>query len=100
MKVRNRAGMARKAYDSDVKDDEWRELRPLLPQAKSGGRSRTTEVREVYNAIQYFVKTGFNKTKYLQKPKGRCFTQAGTRVPRASIARSATERLSKRSASS
>ena len=50
--------MARKAYDTDVTDDEWKELRPLLPLAKRGGRPRTTEVREVYNAIQYFVKTG------------------------------------------
>lgn len=51
-------GMARKAYDTDVTDDEWEELRPLLPQPKFGGRPRKTEIREVYNGIQYFVKTG------------------------------------------
>jgi putative transposase len=50
--------MARKAYDTDVTDDEWKELRPLLPRAKTGGRPRTTDIREVYNAIQYVVKTG------------------------------------------
>src|ERR1044072_6896737 len=50
--------MARKAYDTDVTDDEWRELRPLLPKPKPGGRPRETDVREVYNAIQYFLKTG------------------------------------------
>jgi putative transposase len=50
--------MQRKAYRTDLSDEEWRQLRPLLPAAKHGGRPRKTSIREVVNAIQYFVKTG------------------------------------------
>ncbi|MBZ0303582.1 MAG: IS5/IS1182 family transposase, partial [Anaerolineae bacterium] len=30
--------MNRKAYPTDLKDAEWEILRPLLPDAKAGGR--------------------------------------------------------------
>lgn len=45
-------------YASDVSDDEYGLIEPLLPPAKHGGRKRTTDLREVLNAILYLVRTG------------------------------------------
>ncbi|WP_193200633.1 IS5 family transposase [Nostoc sp. MG11] len=50
--------MVRKAYSSDLSDLEWEILAPLIPPAKSGGHPRTTDMREVCNAIYYHLKTG------------------------------------------
>jgi len=50
--------MTRKSYASDLNDQEWERLEPLIPLAKSGGRKRTTQMREVMNAIFYVLKTG------------------------------------------
>ena len=50
--------MQRKAYETDLSDEEWRELRPLLPAAKPGGRPREVNLREILNAVQYWLKTG------------------------------------------
>jgi putative transposase len=50
--------MNRKAYPSDLSDEEWAILEPLIPPAKSGGKPRTTEMREVMNAIFYVNKSG------------------------------------------
>ena len=38
-------------YASDVTDDEYGLIEPLLPPARRGGRRRTTDLREVLNAI-------------------------------------------------
>ena len=37
---------------------EWAILEPLIPPAKPGGRPRTTDMREVVNAILYLDRTG------------------------------------------
>ena len=50
--------MAREAYPTDLTDDEWRVLEPLLPPAKPGGRPRSVELREVVNAIRYVLRAG------------------------------------------
>ena len=50
--------MNRKAYPSDLTDKEWVILAPLIPGPKRGGRPRTTDIREVLNAIFYVLKTG------------------------------------------
>ncbi len=50
--------MQRRSYPSDVSDNEWRILEPLIPPAKPGGHPRTTEMREVVNAILYLDRTG------------------------------------------
>jgi len=50
--------MNRKAYPTDLKDGEWEILKPLLPDAKAGGRPRSIDVREVLNAIFYRERTG------------------------------------------
>ena len=38
-------------YPTDLTDTEWTVLTPLIPAAKPGGRPRTTDMREVVNAI-------------------------------------------------
>lgn len=50
--------MKRKAYPSDLTDSEWKLIKPYIPKAKTGGRPRTTDMREVLNGIYYFLKTG------------------------------------------
>jgi putative transposase len=50
--------MKRKAYPSDLTDAEWKLIKPYIPKAKTGGRPRTTDMREVLNGIYYFLKTG------------------------------------------
>src|SRR5205814_9820746 len=47
-----------RSYPSDITDNEWRILEPLIPPAKPGGHPRTTEMREVINAILYLNRTG------------------------------------------
>ena len=48
----------RKAYPSDLTDDQWELLGPLLPPAKRGGRPRSVDLREVVNTIPYVNRTG------------------------------------------
>jgi putative transposase len=50
--------MRRKRYTSDLSDEEWAILEPLIPPAKAGGRPRTTNMRDVLDAIFYILKTG------------------------------------------
>src|ERR1700674_3826088 len=50
--------MRRKRYSSDLSDKEWALLEPMVPAAKPGGRPRTSNMREVVNAIFYVLKTG------------------------------------------
>ena len=45
-------------YASDLSDDEWTLIEPHLPEAQSLGRPRTTDLREVVNAILYVLRSG------------------------------------------
>jgi putative transposase len=45
-------------YATDLTDAAWALLAPLLPAARPGGRPRTTEIRNVVNAIFYLLRTG------------------------------------------
>src|SRR3977135_1467325 len=45
-------------YPSDLTDEEWSHVAPLIPPAKHGGRKRKVEVREVVNGIMYVLSTG------------------------------------------
>lgn len=45
-------------YPSDLTDDEWPHLEPLIPPAKSGGGKRRVNMREVANGIMYVLSTG------------------------------------------
>jgi putative transposase len=48
----------RQAYTSDLADEEWQILEPLLPPEKPGGRPRKYAMREVINGIQYVLRGG------------------------------------------
>jgi putative transposase len=48
----------RLAYATDLTDEEWQILAPLLPPEKSGGRPRKYPLREVINGIQYILRGG------------------------------------------
>ena len=45
-------------YASDMTDGEWRLIEPLLPSPRRLGRPRTTNLREVVNALLYIAETG------------------------------------------
>lgn len=48
----------RKPYKTDLTDSEWELIRELLPPAKTGGRRREVDLREIVNTIFYVDKTG------------------------------------------
>jgi putative transposase len=48
----------RKAYATDLTDEQWAILQPLIPPAKTGGRKRDVSMREVVNAILYLNRAG------------------------------------------
>jgi putative transposase len=48
----------RLTYTTDLTDEEWHILKPLLPPEKVGGRPRTYPIREVFNGIQYILRSG------------------------------------------
>ena len=50
--------MRRKPYPSDLTDEQWDVLASLLPSAKTGGRPRTVDLREVVNGIVYVLRNG------------------------------------------
>ncbi len=45
-------------YPTDLTDDEWTLVKPLIPPAKRGGNRRTVVVREVVNGLMYILGTG------------------------------------------
>ena len=50
--------MSRKAYATDLTDEQWAILAPLIPPAKTGGRRRAVNMREVINTILYLNRAG------------------------------------------
>ncbi len=62
-----------KRYQSDLTDQQWAIIQPLIPTEKDCGRPRTTDMREVMNAIFYLLRTGC-QWDYLPK----CFPPKST----------------------
>jgi len=50
--------MGRKPYPSDLTDEQWALLKPLLPHRGRRGRSRMTDLREIVNALFYHAREG------------------------------------------
>jgi putative transposase len=46
------------SYPSNLTDEEWAVLSPLIPSATPGGRPRKTDMRTAMNAILYLLRTG------------------------------------------
>ncbi|UBF23974.1 IS5 family transposase [Kovacikia minuta CCNUW1] len=50
--------MIERFYDSDLTDEEWQRIEPLLPLAKSLGKHREVSLRDILNAIFYRADNG------------------------------------------
>lgn len=50
--------VARKPYPSDLADEQWELIEVVIPAAKSGGRPREVQMREVINALLYINRSG------------------------------------------
>jgi putative transposase len=48
----------RKPYPTDLTDEQWHVLQPLIPPAKHGGRPRAVDMREVVNTLFYQNRSG------------------------------------------
>ena len=55
---RARYDRSRLRYPSDLTDQEWERLSPLIPPAKRGGNKRRVEEREVVNGLMYILSSG------------------------------------------
>ena len=58
MENRGRYDRCRLRYPSDLTDEEWRLVEPLIPPGKRGGGKRTVVMREVVNGLMYILSTG------------------------------------------
>ena len=47
-----------KRYPTDLTDEEWSRIEPLLPRAPKRGRRRGVDLREILNAIRYMARSG------------------------------------------
>lgn len=50
--------MERKPYPSDLTDEQWKLIEPHIPPEKPGGRRRRVVMREVFNGVEYLMRTG------------------------------------------
>ena len=48
----------RKHYTTDLTDEQWALVEPLIPPQRTGGTKRTADIREVVNAVLYLTKNG------------------------------------------
>ena len=55
---RPRYNRDRLRYPSDLTDEEWALIAPLIPPGKPGGGKRTVDLREVVNGLMYILGTG------------------------------------------
>ena len=55
---RRRYDRCKLRYPSDLTDEEWALIVPVIPPAKRGGGKRTVNIREVVNGLMYVLSTG------------------------------------------
>ena len=58
--------MSQRIYPSDLSDEEWAVLEPMIPAAKPGGYPRRVDMRQILNALFYQQRTGC-QWRYLPK---------------------------------
>lgn len=56
--LRSEPGAARKAYPSDVSDEEWAFVAPYLALVRADAPQREHALRDVYNGLRYLVRSG------------------------------------------
>ena len=85
----------RKSYSSDLSNDQWNFLEPLLPLLRTDGlgRPREVDLREVVNAILYFKRSAATFTL----PNGATLSCATTALGRRSSTRCGRKSASRRS---
>ena len=71
----------RKAYPSDLTDDQWVILEPLIPPAKTGGAPRTVNLREVLNTLFYQNRAGCQWQGKQEREKRLCRRAAHDNSP-------------------
>ena len=50
--------MARTLYPSDLTDEQWSIIAPMIPPPEPGGRPRSVDMRSVINGILYLNRSG------------------------------------------
>ena len=50
--------MSDSGYDTDLSNEQWEMVEEFIPPPKPGGRPRTTDMRRVFDACLYVVRTG------------------------------------------
>jgi transposase len=55
---RRRYDRSKLRYPSDLTDEEWALIAPIIPPAKRGGGKRTVSIREVVNGLMYVLSSG------------------------------------------
>ncbi len=55
---RGRYDRSQLRYPSDLTDEEWALVEPLIPPAKRGGNKRRVDLREIVNGLMYVLSTG------------------------------------------
>ncbi len=56
---RGRYDRSQLRYPSDLTDDEWAWIKPLIPPAKRGGNKRTVNERAVVDGLMYILSSTF-----------------------------------------
>ncbi len=75
-------------YPSDLTDEEWSIVGPLIPDAKGGGNKRTVDIRAVLNEVMYILSTGCQWAALGRGPDARSHSPCALRsVPGAGRAR-------------
>jgi transposase len=57
-RARQAAFERQRRYPTDLTDEEWERIRPLLPKPARRGRKPGVDLREILNAIRYLARTG------------------------------------------
>jgi len=55
---RHRYNRDKLRYPSDLTDEEWSQIKDLIPPARRGGRRRKVVVRDVLDGVMYVLSTG------------------------------------------
>ena len=66
-------------YPSDLSDEEWGLVEPLIPPGKPGGGKRSVVMRNVVDGVMYILSTG---CQVASDPKRPSAAQHAVRLPR------------------